>query len=96
MAPLGVSMSRWVTASSADICFNDLKPDGRLVFMDSRIPSGVMGRLSRPWLTWVSKRTVLGNPDVDILEDLRQLAGDVEEEYLFLGTYFIGKATKGL
>lgn len=74
--------------------WNQLKPGGRLVIMDARIPEGIIGKIYRPLLTWFLKLTVLGNPDVDILEDLRQLAGKIEVEYLFLETYFIGRATK--
>ncbi len=74
--------------------WDQLKPGGRLVIMDARIPEGIVGKLYRPFLTWFSKLTVLGNPDVDLLEDLRQLAGKIEVEKLFLDTYFIGQATK--
>jgi hypothetical protein len=42
------------------------------------------------------KLTVLGNPDIDSLEDLRQLAGEIEVEYLFMRTYFIGRGVKPL
>jgi hypothetical protein len=62
--------------------------------MDARIPEGLVGRIYRPLLTTFLKLTVLGNPDIDILDDFRQLAGEIEVENLFLGTYFIGRATK--
>lgn len=74
--------------------WNQLKPGGRLVIMDARIPEGIPGRIYRPLLTSFLKLTVLGNPDIDILEDLRQLAGEIEVENLFMDTYFIGRATK--
>ncbi len=74
--------------------WNQLKPGGRLVIMDARIPEGIVGRIYRPLLVSFLKLTVLGNPDIDILEDLRQLAGKIESEYFFLDTYFIGRATK--
>ena len=74
--------------------WNQLKPGGRLVIMDARIPEGIPGRIYRPLLTAFLKLTVLGNPDVDILEDLRQLAGEIEIQYLFMDTYFIGRAIK--
>jgi hypothetical protein len=62
--------------------------------MDARIPKEKIWDLYRPLAMWTLERTVLGNPDVDILEDLRQLAGRIEVQELFLGTYFIGPATK--
>lgn len=74
--------------------WNQLKPGGRLVIMDARIPEGIVGRIYRPLLTSFLKLTVLGNPDIDILEDLRQLAGEIEVQNLFMDTYFIGRATK--
>lgn len=74
--------------------WSQLKPGGRLVIMDARIPEGIAGRLYRPFLTIFLKMTVLGNPDVDILEDLKQLAGEIEVEHLFLDTYFIACAKK--
>lgn len=74
--------------------WDQLKPGGRLVIMDARIPKGTIGGLYRPLAMWTLDRTVLGNPDVDILEDLRQLAGRIDVQELFLGTYFIGRATK--
>lgn len=74
--------------------WDQLKPGGRLVIMDARIPKGMIGELYRPLAMWTLDRTVLGNPDVDILEDLRRLAGKIEIQELFLGTYFIGRATK--
>lgn len=73
-----------------------LKPGGQLVIMDARIPKGSIGEWYRPLAMWTLKRTVLGNPDVDILEDLRELAGRIDVQELFLGTYFIGRATKPL
>ncbi|MGH9966902.1 MAG: class I SAM-dependent methyltransferase [Pyrinomonadaceae bacterium] len=74
--------------------WRQLKPGGRLVIMDARIPEGIVGKIYRPLLTLFLKMTVLGNPDVDILEDLRQLAGKIDVENLFLNTYFIGRAIK--
>ena len=74
--------------------WNQLKPGGRLVIMDSRIPEGMPGKVYRPLLTSFLKLTVLGNPDIDSLEDLRQLAGEIEVEYLFMDTYFIARAIK--
>src|SRR6266480_5337602 len=78
------------------LAWEQLRPGGRLVIMDARIPKGMIGNLYRPLAMWTLERTVLGNPDVDILEDLLQLAGRIDVQELFLGTYFIGLATKHL
>lgn len=74
--------------------WNQLKPGGRLVIMDARIPEGIVGKVYRPLLVWILNRTVLGNPDVDIVEDLRRLAGTIEVKNLFWNTYFIAQATR--
>lgn len=74
--------------------WDQLKPGGRLVIMDARIQKGTIGELYRPLAVWILKRTVLGNPDVDILQDLRELAGTIDVQELFHETYFIGRATK--
>ena len=74
--------------------WNQLKPGGRLVLMDARLPPGLVGKLYRPIAMWMMKLTVLGNPDVDVLDDLRELAGSIEVDELMFGSYFIGRATK--
>jgi SAM-dependent methyltransferase len=74
--------------------WNQLKQGGRLIIMDARLPSGLVGRLYRPIAMWLMKLTVLGNPDVDMLDDLRELAGNIEVDELMFGSYFIGLATK--
>lgn len=74
--------------------WEQLKPGGRLVIMDARIPKNSIGQWYRPLALWTLDRTVLGNPDVDILADLRELAGRIDVQEMFLGTYFIGRATK--
>jgi ubiquinone/menaquinone biosynthesis C-methylase UbiE len=74
--------------------WDQLRPGGQLVIMDARIPKNSIGEWYRPLALWTLDRTVLGNPDVDILADLRELAGRIDVQELFLGTYFIGRATK--
>jgi ubiquinone/menaquinone biosynthesis C-methylase UbiE len=76
--------------------WDQLKDGGQLVIMDARIPKNAIGEWYRPLALWTLDRTVLGNPDVDILADLRELAGPIDVQELFLGTYFIGRATKPL
>jgi len=74
--------------------WEQLKPGGRLVLLDAKVRSGFFGRVMYPLLSWVLKLTVLGNPDVDELRDLRELNGTVEVEELQFGTYFIARVTK--
>jgi demethylmenaquinone methyltransferase/2-methoxy-6-polyprenyl-1,4-benzoquinol methylase len=71
-----------------------LRPGGRLVVMDSRPAPGPWGRITRPLLHWVSRATVLGDPDVRPWDDLAALAGTVELESMRGGVYFTCAAEK--
>ena len=74
--------------------WEQLRPGGRLVVLDSKIPAGIAGRLLRPLMFWTSRATVLGNPDVRPWEELRAVAGPVKFEERFGGTYFICRGIK--
>jgi ubiquinone/menaquinone biosynthesis C-methylase UbiE len=74
--------------------WEQIKPGGRLVMLDSRFLSGLLWRLTYPLFSWILKLTVLGNPDVDELRDVRELSGQVEVEELQFGTYFIARVMK--
>ncbi|MEW6211915.1 MAG: class I SAM-dependent methyltransferase [Acidobacteriota bacterium] len=77
--------------------WEQLRPGGILAIMDAKLPSGMLGKLSRPFrplLVWILKRTVLGNPHIVIPQELRELAGEIEVEEISFGTYFICRARK--
>ena len=57
-----------------------LKPGGRLVIMDAKVPNGLFGRLILPFSLWLMKRTLLGNPYIQPWHDLQQVAGTFEME----------------
>lgn len=57
-----------------------LKPGGRLVIMDAKVPNGLLGRLILPFSLWLMKRTLLGNPYIQPWHDLQQVAGTFEME----------------
>jgi ubiquinone/menaquinone biosynthesis C-methylase UbiE len=42
--------------------WNQIRPRGRLVIMDAKVPPGLGGRLILPFSLWLMKRTMLGNP----------------------------------
>lgn len=71
-----------------------LKPERSLVIMDGKLATGIFGRLSRPWVTWLSEKTILGDPMRMPWDDLRKFDADVEMEEFNFGTYYIFKATK--
>src|SRR6266550_6456479 len=74
--------------------WNQLKPGGRLVMLDAKTLSGFVGRMTYRLLSLVLRLTVLGNPDLNQLADVRELAGHVDVENLQFGTYFVACAVK--
>lgn len=74
--------------------WGQLRPGGRLVIMDAKLPSNRLGRILHPFVTWASRLTVLGNPDVRPWDELKELAGAVEMEDISFGTYYICGAVK--
>jgi len=42
--------------------WNQLRPGGRLVVVDAKLPKGFLGRLILPFAMWMMKHTLLGNP----------------------------------
>jgi ubiquinone/menaquinone biosynthesis C-methylase UbiE len=74
--------------------WNQLRPGGRLVIMDAKLPPGLGGRLILPFSLWLMKRTMLGNPLVRPWEDVERLAGMIEMEQFVFGSWYICRATK--
>ena len=74
--------------------WRQLRPGGRLVIMDAKLPPGLGGRLVLPFSLWLMKRTMLANPFVLPWEDLRALAGSFEWEEFLFGSYYICRAVK--
>ena len=76
--------------------WNLLRPGGRLVVMDAKLPPGLGGRLILPFSLWLMKRTMLGNPLIKPWEDVARLAGTIEMEQFMFGSWYICTATKPL
>lgn len=74
--------------------WNQLRAGGHLVIMDARLPSGLAGKLLHPFVVWVSRLTVLGNPDVRPWDELKELTDEVEYEEAQFGTYYICRGRK--
>ena len=72
-----------------------LRPGGRLVIMDAKLPPGLGGRLVLPFGLWLMKHTMLGNPLIKPWEDLARLAGSIEMEQFMFGSWYICRAIKG-
>ncbi|HEV2547996.1 MAG TPA: class I SAM-dependent methyltransferase [Stellaceae bacterium] len=71
-----------------------LRNGRRRVVMDGKLASGICGYLSRPYVVWLSRRTVLGNPTRVPTSHLQDFTQSVEFEEFNLGTYYICTATK--
>jgi ubiquinone/menaquinone biosynthesis C-methylase UbiE len=74
--------------------WRQLKPGGRMVMLDAKILNGFLGRTTHGLFSLILRLTVLGNPDIQALKDVRELTGQVEVEELQFGTYFIARVTK--
>jgi demethylmenaquinone methyltransferase/2-methoxy-6-polyprenyl-1,4-benzoquinol methylase len=65
-----------------------LRPGGRIVIMDGKLPPGLGGKLLLPFSLWLMKFTMLGNPLIKPWEDLAQAVDGFEmEEFLFRSWY---------
>ncbi len=65
--------------------------------MDAQFPQGLSGKLLKPiypFLVWILKRTMLGNPYIVPAQELCNVAGQIEVEDISLGSYFICYAKK--
>ncbi len=76
-----------------------LEPNGRVVIMDAQFPPGAAGKIMtpiKPIVTLFLKATVLGNPRIKPIDELREIAGvkNVTVKMLSLGSYFIAVAEK--
>lgn len=76
------------------LAWEQLRSGGRLVVMDGKIPHGLIGRVSRSLITWLSQRTVLGDPTSRPWESLINLGADVEIRDRLAGFYFICRSLK--
>jgi ubiquinone/menaquinone biosynthesis C-methylase UbiE len=66
-----------------------LRPGGRVVIMDGKLPPGLGGRLLLPFSLWLMRRTMLGNPLIKPWNDLAAVVdGFAMEEFLF-GSWYV-------
>ena len=74
--------------------WKQLRPGGRLVIMDAKLPPGLFGRMVLPFSLWLMKRTLLGNPYIQPWDHLHEVAGRYEMEEFLFGSYYICRAVK--
>ena len=81
----------------ADI-WNILQPGGRIVIMDAQFPPGITGKIMaplKPFITLFLKASVIGNPYIKPIEELREVTGvNVEVKEFSMKSYFLAVAEK--
>jgi demethylmenaquinone methyltransferase/2-methoxy-6-polyprenyl-1,4-benzoquinol methylase len=75
-------------------CWNQLRPGGRLVIMDARLPPRLAGTFLVPISLWLMKRTLVSNPLIRPWEDVARLADDFAMQQYMLGSWYICRAVK--
>jgi ubiquinone/menaquinone biosynthesis C-methylase UbiE len=56
--------------------WKQLRPGGRLVILDGKLPNGLGGKLLVPFSLWLMKRTMLSNPLIKPWNDLAALVSE--------------------
>lgn len=74
--------------------WQQLRPGGRLVIMDAKLPPGRAGQLLAPFSLWLMKHTMLSNPFIQPWREVAAVAGQVEMNECMFGVYYICRATK--
>jgi ubiquinone/menaquinone biosynthesis C-methylase UbiE len=74
--------------------WKQLRPGGRLVIVDAKLPPGLGGDLVLPFSLWLMKRTLLGNPYIKPWNDLAEIADDFAMEEFLFGSYYVCWGTK--
>ncbi len=80
--------------SVLDHALRQLRPGGRVVIMDGKLPRGFGGRLLLPFSLWLMRSTMLGNPLIKPWLDLAQVVDDCEMEEFLFGSWYICRGTK--
>ncbi len=76
--------------------WEQLRPGGRLVIMDAKLPSGPAAKLILPFSLWLMKHTMLGNPLIHPWEELAAITERIEMSECMFGSYYICSAMKPL
>src|SRR5262249_35169761 len=74
--------------------WNQLRPGGRLVVVDAKLPKGFFGRLILPLAMWVMKQTLLGNPLIQPWQYHAALVDDFHMEEFRFSSYYICSGSK--
>lgn len=73
-----------------------LRPGGRLVIMDAKIPGGFGEALMVPFSLWLMRHSMLGNPLIKPWQEVAALTENVDMSERLFGSYYICRAVKPL
>ena len=73
---------------------SQLKPGGRIVVMDAKLPTGRFGEAILPFSLWLMRNTFLGNPLIRPWEDIERLTQDFEMRQYLFDSYYICRGRK--
>ena len=71
-----------------------LRPGGRVVIMDGKVPDGFAGKVILPFGLWLMRRTMLGNPLIKPWHDLAAVVDGFEMEEFLFGSWYACWGTK--
>lgn len=71
-----------------------LRPGGRIVIMDGKLPPGLGGKVVLPFGLWLMKHTMLGNPFIKPWDELAALADDLAMEEFLFGSWYVCGGSK--
>jgi len=74
--------------------WEQLRPGGRLVIMDAKLPSGPAAKFLLPFSVWLMRHTMLGNPLIQPWKELAAVAEHVEMNECLFSSYYISRAIK--
>ncbi len=74
--------------------WDELRPGGRLVIMDAKLPPGRAGKMLLPFSLWLMKHTMLGNPLIRPWQELAAIAGHFDMSQCLFGSYYICRGRK--
>ncbi len=73
---------------------SQLRPGGRVVIMDAKLPSGRFGERILPFSLWLMRHTFLGNPLIQPWQHLEQVTDDFEMQSRLFDSYYICRGSK--
>jgi ubiquinone/menaquinone biosynthesis C-methylase UbiE len=69
--------------------WKQLRPGGRIVIMDGKLPGGFGGKLALPFGIWLMRHTMLGNPFIKPWNALAALAEEFAMEEFLFGSWYV-------